>query len=111
MKTIKVRLVVAMLIFGSIRLFVRNIDLPSSMIALARGIIGSIFLLLASYITKQKPSWKTIKPNLFPLIVSGASNGINWVFYFKHTNILQYQKPLYVTILLLYLSCFYLHLF
>ncbi|MBI6874418.1 DMT family transporter [Clostridium aciditolerans] len=83
MKNAKVRLVAGMLIFGSLGLFVRNIDLPSSMIALARGIIGSIFLLVASYITRQKISWKAIKANLFLLIVSGAAMGINWIFLFQ----------------------------
>lgn len=112
MKNIKIRLVVAMLIFGSIGLFVRNIDLPSSMIALARGIIGSIFLLLASYITKQKPSWKAIKSNLLPLIVSGAAMGINWIFLFqayKYTTISKATLCYYFApVLVMFLSAFIL---
>lgn len=112
MKNIKVRLVVAMLIFGSIGLFVRNIDLPSSMIALARGIIGSIFLLLASYITKQKQSWKAITSNMIPLIVSGAAMGINWIFLFqayKYTTISKATLCYYVApVLVMFLSVFIL---
>ena len=83
MKNAKIKLIAAMLIFGSIGLFVKNIDLPSSMIALVRGIIGSIFLFTASYITRQKTSWKAIKPNLIPLIISGAAIGVNWIFLFQ----------------------------
>lgn len=112
MKNAKVRLVVGMLIFGSIGLFVRNIDLPSSMIALARGIIGSIFLLIASYITRQKTSWKAIKSNLFLLIVSGAAMGINWIFLFqayKYTTISKATLCYYFApVLIMFLSPFIL---
>ncbi|AGY74257.1 MULTISPECIES: DMT family transporter [Clostridium] len=79
----KIKLIVAMLIFGSVGLFVKNIDLSSSMIALVRGIIGSIFLFTASYITRQNTSWKAIKSNLIPLIISGAAIGVNWIFLFQ----------------------------
>lgn len=41
----KLRNVSAMLIFGTIGLFVKNIDLTSSEIALVRGVIGELFLL------------------------------------------------------------------
>ncbi|OBR89706.1 MULTISPECIES: DMT family transporter [Clostridium] len=83
MKNAKIKIVAAMLIFGSVGLFVKNIDLSSSMIALVRGIIGSIFLFTASYITRQKTSWKAIKSNLIPLIISGAAIGVNWIFLFQ----------------------------
>lgn len=53
------------------------------MIALVRGIIGSIFLFTASYITRQNTSWKAIKSNLIPLIISGAAIGVNWIFLFQ----------------------------
>lgn len=112
MKNAKVRLVAGMLIFGSLGLFVRNIDLPSSMIALARGIIGSIFLLVASYITRQNISWKAIKANLFLLIVSGAAMGINWIFLFqayKYTTISKATLCYYFApVLIMFLSPFIL---
>lgn len=99
-----------MLIFGSIGLFVRNIDLPSSIIALTRGIIGSIFLLLASYITKQKPSLKAIKDNLLPLVISGVAMGINWIFLFqayKYTTISKATLCYYFApVLVLFLAAF-----
>jgi EamA domain-containing membrane protein RarD len=53
--------IAAMLIFGSIGLFVRGINLPSSEIALFRGIIGSTFLLLSMAILKNSFSWKAYK--------------------------------------------------
>jgi hypothetical protein len=44
MKNAKIKFIAAMLIFGSIGLFVRNIDIASSQIAVTRGMIGSLFL-------------------------------------------------------------------
>lgn len=40
--------ITAMLIFGSIGLFVRNIELASSQIALVRGFVGAFILLALS---------------------------------------------------------------
>lgn len=79
----KAYIIAAMLIFGSIGLFVRGIDLPSSEIALFRGIIGSTFLLLSMAILKNKFSWKTIRSNLTILLLSGAAIGANWIFLFE----------------------------
>lgn len=72
-----------MLIFGSVGLFVRNINLSSAQIALTRGIIGSLFLMIASKLMKQKISWKAVRPNLLLLILSGAAIGFNWILLFQ----------------------------
>ena len=79
----KAYIIAAMLIFGSIGLFVRGIDLPSSEIALFRGIIGSTFLLLSMALLKKKFSWKTLRSNLALLLLSGAAIGANWIFLFE----------------------------
>lgn len=107
MKNSKITLIFAMLIFGSIGLFVRNINLPSTQIALARGAIGSIFLILISYVTKKKISWKSIKSNLIILLISGVAIGFNWIFLFesyKYTTIANatlsyYFAPVIITFL------------
>ncbi|MBP1756494.1 MAG: EamA family transporter, partial [Firmicutes bacterium] len=80
----------AMLIFGSIGLVSRNIMLSSGQTALSRGVIGSIFLLVASRVLKEKIEWKVIKPNLLLLVLSGAAIGFNWILMFeayKYTSI------------------------
>lgn len=79
----KAYIITAMLIFGSIGLFVRGIDLPSSEIALFRGIIGSTFLLLSMALLKKKFSWGTLRSNLTLLLLSGAAIGANWIFLFE----------------------------
>jgi RarD protein len=83
MKNAKAVYLLAMLIFGSIGIFTRFIDLTSGQLALVRGVIGSIFLLAACPILKQKISLKAIRPNLILLILSGAAIGFNWILLFQ----------------------------
>ena len=71
----KVNVIVAMLMFGSIGLFVRGIALPSSVIALVRGVIGCLFLVTAGCLMKQPVNWRAIKGNWLVLVLSGAGSG------------------------------------
>ncbi|GHI00731.1 DMT family transporter [Neobacillus kokaensis] len=79
----KLKLLTAMLIWGSIGLFVKNINLSSSEIALLRGIIGSLFLIVLSVLIKQKLSFHALKKNAILLILSGAAVGFNWILLFE----------------------------
>mgnify|MGYP000065001489 CR=1 FL=1 len=82
-KNAKFRLMTAMFIFGTIGIFVRNIPLPSSVIALARGVIGTLFLIIFTKIRKIKISYTEIKNNLSILCLSGMLIGIHWIFLFE----------------------------
>lgn len=82
MKT-KFIFILVMLIFGSIGLFVKNINISSSEIALFRGAIGSLFLIGASFLIKQGFHFKTSKRNIILLLLSGAALGFNWIFLFE----------------------------
>jgi len=79
----RLKYISAMLIFGSVGLFVRYIPLPSSGIALGRGIIGCLFLLLMMFILRKRISFKRVRADLIILILSGAAIGINWIFLFE----------------------------
>ncbi|TAH66729.1 MAG: EamA/RhaT family transporter, partial [Anaerolineaceae bacterium] len=81
--TEKLYFIISMLIFGSIGLIVREIPLSSAQIALIRGVIGSLFLIIAGIIMKKKPSFKTIKMNFTYLLLSGAALGFNWILLFE----------------------------
>ena len=72
-----------MFLYGTIGIFVRNISLPSSVIALVRGIIGVAFILLFMRIRKIRISLADIKANLLLLCLSGAAIGVNWIFLFE----------------------------
>jgi len=76
-------LILSMLIFGSIGIFRKYILLPSSMIALARGIIGTLFLLCIILLKRDKIPRDIIKKNLLPIIISGGMIGFNWILLFE----------------------------
>ena len=103
----KFKLVAAMLIFGSIGVFVKKIDLSSSEIAFLRGVIGSLFLICASFFVRQKPSLQSIKENGLILGLSGAAIGLNWIFLFEsykfttisNATLSYYFAPIFVMIL------------
>jgi RarD protein len=101
------RIIASMLIFGTIGVFVKKVELSSSEIAFLRAVIGSIFLIFASFIVKQRISLKQIKENLVLLILSGGAIGVNWILLFqsyKYTTVSiatlsYYFAPVFVMIL------------
>ena len=96
-----------MIIFGSIGLIVKGIPLSSAEIAMIRGIIGSIFLIITAMILKIRPSFKTIKKNVIYLLISGSALGFNWMLLFeayRYTSIINatlsyYFAPVIVVLL------------
>ncbi|MDU1911889.1 DMT family transporter [Fusobacterium sp.] len=103
----KLRNISAMLIFGTIGIFVKNIELASSEIALLRGIIGGIVLISVSILVKNKISFKDVKSNLLLLLLSGGAIGLNWIFLFQayryttisNATLSYYFAPVFVTLL------------
>ena len=73
----------AMFIYGTVGLFVRFIDLPSSIIAMARGLIGVPFLLIVLAVQKKRLCLESIKRNKLPLLISGTLLGFNWILLFE----------------------------
>lgn len=82
----KLKVVTAMLLFGSIGLMVKNIELTSSEIALYRGVLGSLFLMLFMLLKKKKVSRTALKSNAGVLAFSGAAIGLNWILLFEAYN-------------------------
>jgi drug/metabolite transporter (DMT)-like permease len=81
--TSKMSLAGAMVVFGTIGLFVRNIAMPSSVIAFIRGAVGTAFLVIFCLLTGKKFSFDKVKEKLLILCLSGAAIGINWIFLFE----------------------------
>ena len=79
----KSMMILAMLIFGTIGIFVRYIPLPSSVIAVGRGIIGTAFLFLFIKGKGIPISWPDIRQNLLLLCLSGVALCGNWTFLFE----------------------------
>ncbi|NLP18885.1 MAG: EamA/RhaT family transporter, partial [Firmicutes bacterium] len=78
----ELRLLLAMLIFGSIGVFVKNINLPSAAIVWWRTIIGSAFLALIFLLTKQPLNIPGIRKNLLLLVAAGTALGGGWALLF-----------------------------
>ena len=76
-------LLAAMTIFGTVGIFVRYIPLPAATVALFRGILGFLFVLLMMILTGKHPDFAEIKKNFWILLLSGGAMGLNWVFLFE----------------------------
>jgi len=79
----KVMLIISMAIFGTLAIFVKNINVSSGELALYRAILASIVLGLFLLITKQKINLKVIKKELLIISLSGMAMGFNWIFLFE----------------------------
>jgi len=102
----RVSLVTAMLIFGTIGIFRRYIPLSSGLIAFARGLVGTLFLLGVLAVKKQKLSWEAVKQNGILLPLSGVLIGFNWILLFEAYNyttvatatLCYYMSPVFVVL-------------
>ncbi len=102
----KLMFILAMIIFSTIGIFRKNIELSSSVIALYRGVFGVLFLTLVLLTKKKKINYKKIKDNIVLLLISGFVLGLNWVLLFeayKYTTVATatlcyYMSPIIVII-------------
>ncbi len=102
----RTQIIIAMLIWGTLGLFVRGIELNSIEIAFFRASIGSLFLLIISVLNREKINKEALRKNLPILLVSGISLGINWATLFqamKYTTIPNailsyYMAPVFIII-------------
>lgn len=98
--------IIAMAIFGTIGLFVRNIGLSSGEIAMYRAVLAALLIGTFLLATRQKLPLKEMKQELPLLLLSGAAMGFNWIFLFeayKYTTISvatlsYYFAPVIVTV-------------
>lgn len=76
-------IIIAMVIFGTISVFVKNIGISSGEIALWRAVIAVAVLLLYKLIKREKLPFYEIRSDILPLLISGAAIGFNWVLLFE----------------------------
>ena len=102
----KIMLITSMIIFGTLAIFVKNINVSSGELALYRAMLASLIIGLYLLITKQKLNFKAIKKELIIISLSGMAMGFNWIFLFeayKYTTVsvatlTYYFAPIIVTI-------------
>lgn len=103
----KVKVILAMLVFGTLSIFVRQIPLASSQIALYRGILGSLFLVVTILLKKERISRTVMRQNGPYLLMSGLAVGVNWILLFEayryttvsNATISYYFQPIILTVL------------
>ena len=101
------KLILAMLIFGTIGIFRKMIPLSSAQLAFFRGAIGSVSLVLLVSIRRRKILGRISRKNLIMLITSGAMIGVNWILLFEAYNyttvsvatLCYYMAPTFVVVL------------
>lgn len=74
--------ILAVILYGTVGMFLRFVDLPSEAVALYRGIIGALFILLYRLAMHRRPELKAIRNNIVWLLCSGIALGLNWIFLF-----------------------------
>ncbi len=102
----KLSMVLSMLIFGTVGIFVKYINLPSGLIAMVRGFVGMLIIALVMKITGKKINITAIKSKLALLIISGAVMGFNWILLFESyrfttvavATVCYYMAPIFVII-------------
>ena len=103
----RLMMIVSMSIFGTIGLFVRNINMPSGEIAFFRAALAGIFIGIFLLVTKNRIPFGKIKKQLPVLIASGIAMGFNWILLFEAYNytsvsvatLSYYFAPIIVTLL------------
>lgn len=103
----KLKIILAMLIWGTMGVFIKNIPLNSIEIAFYRSIIGVVFIIALSISKKEKWDKEELREDLKVLILSGIALGTGWVLLFqgyKNTTISiatlsYYIAPVFIIIL------------
>lgn len=105
--TARLKIISAMVIFGTIGIFRKYIPLDSSLIALVRGGVGTLFLLLVVFLSRTRLNKPAIRRNFLLLAISGAAIGVNWILLFesyRYTSVATatlcyYMAPIFVMLL------------
>lgn len=81
-----IHVILSMILWGTIGIFRRYIDLSSSLLAFARGIVGALFLYVFLKMRKYNMPKIQSKKQVWLLILSGALMGLNWLCLFEAYN-------------------------
>ena len=107
-KSPRVMMILAMAIFGTLGLFIRNISLTSGEIALYRAVMAALMIGVFLLATKQKIPFDAMKKEIPLLMISGMALGFNWIFLFeayKYTTISVATLSYYFAPVIVTLAC------
>ena len=103
----ELKLSLAMLIYGSIGIFVSNIDLPSTHVVFARAFIASLALIAFCLIRDKGKITKISAKAVVSLLILGGLIGLNWLLLFEAykyvsvsiATVIYYLEPAFMIIL------------
>lgn len=81
--TAKLKLIISMIVFGTIPIFVKKITLSAGEIALYRALIAAITILIYKLIMDRGISLPRTKKEGKLLLLSGAAIGFSWILLFQ----------------------------
>lgn len=102
-----VEFIISMVAFGTIGIFRRYIPLDSGMLAMARGIIGAIFIFIFLAVRKTPFSLSHFHGKAWMVMIVGAIMGFNWVTLFEAYNytsvstatLCYYMEPIFLILI------------
>ena len=102
----KMKYIIAVILYGTIGMFLRQVSVPSEIVVICRGIIGSAFIFTFLTAQKKRLNMLAIRKNRIWLLISGVCLGLNWVFLFAaylHTTVAiaslcNYMAPMIVIV-------------
>ena len=103
----RIKYILAVVLYGTIGLFLRYVGLPSEIAALFRGVLGSLFILLFLRIRGERLDRGAIRANRKWLLIGGVALGLNWIFLFAAyigttvaiASLCNYMAPLIVVLI------------
>lgn len=79
----KLKMIFSMAVFGTLAVFIKNIPMPSSEIALFRAVIAFISIITYQLISGKRIKLSKIRHDMPLLFLSGAVMGFNWILLFE----------------------------
>ncbi len=107
----RVNLIIAVVIFGTLGMFTRNISVASSELALYRAILATVMIVAYHGIVGKRIQFKVNRRELLYLGFSGVAMGINWILLFeayKYTTISAATISYYFAPTLVTIACCFL---
>jgi RarD protein len=78
----RAKYIAAVVLYGTVGMFLRFVDYPSEIVALCRGSIGSVFIVLYLRARHKTIDRDAVRRNLPWLVISGICLGLNWILLF-----------------------------
>ncbi len=78
----RIKYIAAVVLYGTIGMFLRFVSLPSELTAMCRGILGAAFIFLYLRVRGRRLDREAVRRNLRWLLPGGVALGLNWIFLF-----------------------------